>query len=104
MLAGGDADGSGRPVAELAQRSELRLDLVEARPDRPQQALAGLGGRDAAGGPRQQPQPEPLLQAADGMAQRRLRHPELRRRPGEAPLARDGEEGEEVADGLARHS
>ena len=64
-----------------------------------QQALARLGRRDAARGAGQQPQAEPLLQPAYRVAQRRLRHAELGRRPGEAPFARDGEEGGEVVDG-----
>jgi hypothetical protein len=38
------------------------------------------------------------------MTQGRLRHPELGRRFGEAALARDGEEGDEIVDGLAPHS
>ena len=62
MLAGRDADGAGGLVAQLAQRGQLGVDLLEARPDGPQQALAGLGRRDAAGGAGQQPQPEPLLE------------------------------------------
>ena len=104
MLARGDADGAGRLVAKLAQRGELGIDLVEARPDGPQQPLAGLGRRDAARGAGQQPQAEPLLQPADGVAERRLRNAELRRGPGEAALPRHREEGEEIVDVLARHS
>lgn len=45
--------------------------------DAAQQALAGLGGRDAAGGAVQEAHPEPLLEVADGMAQGGLRYPEL---------------------------
>ena len=69
-----------------------------------QQALARLGRRDAAGGAGQQPQAEPFLEAADGVAERRLRDAELRRRPGEAALPRDREEGEKIVEVFARHS
>ncbi len=48
--------------------------------------------------------PEPLLEPADGVAERRLRNAELRGGAGEAALARDGEEGNEIVDVLARHS
>ena len=50
MLAGRDADGAGRLVAQLAQRGELRVDLVEPRADGPQQALARFRRRHAARG------------------------------------------------------
>ena len=82
---------------------KLGVDLLEPRAEGPQQALARLGGRHAARGAGQQPQPEPCLQAADGLAQRRLRHAELRGGPGEAPLPRDREEGEEVVEVRPRH-
>ena len=72
MVVRGDADGAGRLVAQLAQRGHLGLDLVQARAGGAQQALPGLGRRDAAGGAGQQPQAEPFLEAADGVTQRRL--------------------------------
>ena len=100
MLAGRDADGAGGLLAQLAQRGQLGVDLVEPRADGPQQALAGLGRRDAARGAGQQPEPEPLFESADGVAERRLRNAELRGGPGEAPLLRHGEEGQEVVDVL----
>ena len=81
VLAGRDADGAGGLLAQLAQRGELGVDLVEPRADGAEQALARLGRRDAARGAGQQPQAEPLLQPADGVAQRRLRDAELRRGP-----------------------
>ena len=73
-------------------------------PNGAQQALAGLGRRHAARGAGQQAQAEPLLQPADGVAQRRLRDAELRRRPGETALPRDGEEGEQIAGVVPVHS
>ena len=89
----GDADGAGGLVAQLAQRGQLGVDLVQPRPRGAQQALARLGRRDAAGGAGQQPQAKPRLQPAQGLAQRRLRDAELRGGAGEAALPRDGEEG-----------
>ena len=74
--------GAGGLLAQLAQGRELGLDLVEPRADGLEQALARLGRRDAARGAGQQPQPEPRLEPADGLAQRRLRDAELAPRPG----------------------
>ncbi len=91
-----DADGAGGLFAQFRQRGQFRFDLVEMRPDRRQQAFAGGGGRDAAGGARQQAKPQPFLEPPDRMAQRRLRHPEPGCGPGEAAFARDGEKGDQV--------
>ena len=77
------------------------VDLVEPRAHGAEQALARLGRRHAARGAGQQPQPEPRLEPADGVAERRLGDAELRRGPGEAPLPRHGEEGEQVVAGSA---
>ena len=59
---------------------------------------------DAARRARQQPQTKPFLESTDGVAQRRLRYPQLGSRFGEAPFARDREKGKEIVDVLARHS
>ena len=83
---------------------ELGLDLLEPRAHGAKQALARLGRRDAARGAGQQPKAEPLLEPADGVAERRLRNAELRRGPGEAPLPRDREEGKQIVEMSARHS
>ena len=91
-------------VAQLAQRGQLRVDLVQARPGGTQQPLARLGRRDAAGGAGQQPQAKPRLEPAHGLAQRRLRDAELRGGTGEAPLPRHGEEGDDVIQVRAGHS
>ena len=56
MLAGGDAERSGRLVPQLAQGGELGLDLLEARADGAQQPLAGFGRRDTARGAGQKPE------------------------------------------------
>lgn len=68
MFAGIDPDGAGRGIAIGAEGFELGIDLVEARGDGGQEALAGLGRGDAAGGPREEPDTEPLFQVADGAA------------------------------------
>ena len=47
---------------------------------------------------------EPRLQSADRVAQRRLGNAELGGSLGEAPFARDGDEGEEVVQVVAAHS
>ena len=55
------------------ERGQLGVDLVEARTHGPQQALARLGRRDTARGAGQEPKAEPRFEAADRVAQRRLR-------------------------------
>ena len=60
---------AGRRLAQAADRRQRVGDAFEMRADRPQQPIARFGRRDAAGGARQQPQAEPLLQAAQGLAQ-----------------------------------
>ena len=85
-------------------RRNLAFDLVEPRPDPVEQTLARLGQGDAARRAGQQPKAEPRLQSADGVAQRRLGNAELGGSLGEAPLARDRDEGEEVVQIVAAHS
>jgi hypothetical protein len=69
MLSRSDADRAGGLLAELAQRGQLGIDLIEPRPDGAQQPLARLGRRDAARGAGQQAKTEPLLEPADRMAE-----------------------------------
>src|SRR5581483_4810634 len=99
-----DPDGARRLVPKLAERIQLSLDFLQARAHRVNQAFARFCWRDSARSAGQQPNAKPFLQSTDGVAQRRLRHPELRRRPGEAPLARDSKKGEEIVEVLPRHS
>ena len=40
MLAGGDADGAGRSVAQIGECRKFRFDLLEPRGDRAKQTLA----------------------------------------------------------------
>ncbi len=81
MLVGGDPDGPGRPPAYLGKVDEAGRDLVEARSHGLEEALPGLGRGHAPGGAREQPDAEARLQGTDGLAQRRLRNPELQRPP-----------------------
>ena len=90
-------------LAQLAQCGELRIDLVEARPYRAEQAFARFRRRDAAGGARQQAKSEPLFEAPDGVAERGLRDAELGGGVRETALARDGQEGQEVTEMSAMH-
>ena len=85
------------------ERRKLGLDLFEPRAERVQEALARVRRRHAARGAGQQPDAEPRFERAHGMAQRRLRDAELRRRLGEAALAPDGDEGHEVIEMAALH-
>ncbi len=99
-----DADGAGRFLPHFRQRRQFRVDLVEARPGGRQQALAGLGRRDGAGGAGQEPEPEPFLEPPDRMAQRGLRHPEAGGGARKAALPRHGDEGDQVVgDGRRIH-
>jgi hypothetical protein len=42
VVDGGDADGAGRPIAQVADRGDLRIDLLQPRRHVQQQALPGL--------------------------------------------------------------
>jgi aryl-alcohol dehydrogenase-like predicted oxidoreductase len=96
MLAGRDPDRASGLAPERAQRRQLGVDLLEAGPKVAQQPLAGFGRSDAARCAHQEPNAEPLLELADAVAQRRLRYTQLRRRAGEAALARRREPEENV--------
>jgi len=96
VVHGVDANGSGRPVAQITQAFKPHLDFIEVRPDRIDQVLPGFGGRYAAGGAGQQAQPQARLQGADGMAQRRLGNPEFGRRLGKAALTGYRQKGKQI--------
>jgi hypothetical protein len=98
MLARRDADRAGGLLPQLAQGSQLDIDLFESRPQAPQQAFARLRRRDAARGPGQQPDSQPLLEATHGVTQRRLRNTQLGRGPGETRLFRHCQESQEGVD------
>lgn len=104
VLGGRDADGAGGLVAQFAQGGQFGFDFVEPGCHRGQQTLACFGGRNAARGAREQPQAQSGVQRADRMAQRRLRHAELRGRSGETAFARYRDEGKQVIEIVARHA
>jgi hypothetical protein len=91
-------------LAQFGERFELGGDFLETWRDRQQQAFAGLGRRNAAGAAGEQAQPETFFQTSHRVAQRRLRHTQARRRTGEAALAGDRDEGDEIGDVFAFHS
>ena len=96
MTGGVYADRTGRFLPHFLQRRKFGVDLVEARSDGRQQALAGLGRRDAAGGAGEEPQAQLLFKAPDRMAQRGLRHPKFRCGAGKTALPRHGDKGDQV--------
>ena len=98
MLASRDADRACRLAPQLAERSQLRLDLLEPGSDGLQQPEPRLRGRDAARGAREQPKLQPFLQALDGLAQSGLRDAQLGGRLGEAALLRHHGEGGEIVE------
>ncbi|MNF99558.1 hypothetical protein D3C84_824620 [compost metagenome] len=65
-----DTDIACGGVAQITQVSQLQFDFLEVGPHPAHQALAGLGGRNAAGGARQQTQSKACFQATNRMAQR----------------------------------
>jgi hypothetical protein len=99
-----DPDGAGGLLAQGAERGQLGVDLVEARREGVEEALACLSGRHAPRGASQQPKPKPRLEATDCLAQRRLRHAKLCCGPGEALLPCHCEEGLKVVQVLPGHS
>ena len=103
VLAGRDANGPGRLLAQLAQGGERRIDIVKARTDGLKQALAGLCRSDAARRAREQPDAMPLFQSAHRVTERRGRNAKLRRRLGEAALARHGNKGRQVVEVFPGH-
>ena len=104
MLARAETNGARRLLAQITQVRERGVDLVEPRPHSAEKALARLRGRDAARRTGQETQSQAFFEAADRVAHRRRRYPELRRGAGETPLPRNGEKGEQIVDVLARHS
>ena len=91
-------------VTKLAECGQLRVDLVERWTQRTQQALASFGRRNAPRRAIQEPNPEPCLEAANGVAERRLRNAELCRSTGEAPLLCNRDERHKITKLAAAHS
>ena len=78
------------------KHGELGLDVGQARAHGAVQALARLGGRHAARGAVEQFQVEPVLQRAHRLAERGLRHADLRGCAREALGAHHGGKGRQV--------
>jgi hypothetical protein len=98
MLAGSDADGTGRAFSQFSQRRQLELNLVEPGPDLLEQALACLRRRHAAGRAGKEAHTEAFLKLADGPAQGGLRDSHARRGACEALVGGNGDESEQVID------
>jgi hypothetical protein len=103
VVCGGDPNGAGGLLPKFAQSLEPGLDLLEPRADGVEQAFARLRRRDAARGAGQQPKAEPFLEATNGVAERRLRHAELRCGLRKTALLPDGQEGQQVIQLSAVH-
>src|SRR5208337_1890342 len=104
VVTGRDPEGPGGPIPQLVERHDRGLDFRDMRPDRLEQPFARLGRRDAARGSGKKPEAESGLEAADRLAQRRLRHAELRSGAGEIPLAGDREKRSQIVQVLSGHS
>ncbi len=74
MIGRGDPDVARRLVAKLTQRVDLRVDLIEVLSDPVEQSLASLCGRNSPRGAGQEPDAEPCLELANGVAQCGLRN------------------------------
>ncbi len=102
MRSAGNTHRTCRLVAQFGQHIQLGLDLIEAVADGVEQALSGCRGGYAAGGAGEQADLHPVFQAADGLAQGGLGHPQPRRRAGKVALARHGDKGVQIVE-IALH-
>ena len=66
MFGRGDADCAGGLVAQLADRGQFGLDLLEPRTDVEDQPFPRLGGSDAARGAGEEADAQSRLQVAQG--------------------------------------
>jgi hypothetical protein len=79
------------------------VEIVEHRTQLRQEPLAHLGERDAARRAVQEADAELLLERADGLAEARARHAQMRRRFGEARALGDRHEGIHLGQPEAAH-
>ncbi len=103
MLAGRDANVSGRLLAKLAQPGQFGIDLVKPGSDGMKQPFARLGWRNIARRAREQPDTQPLFEAAYRVTEGRCRNAKLRRRVRETALACHGDEGGQVVEVFSCH-
>ncbi|MEH2474676.1 hypothetical protein V1284_006120 [Nitrobacteraceae bacterium AZCC 2299] len=103
-LPGGvEAQRAGRLAAKMIEVLQRVIDVLERRADAREQKLTGLGQRHAAGGAVDEAQVKPLLDAAQGMAQRRRRYAEFDRRVAKAAVPGDRQKRREVGGTDAAH-
>jgi MOSC domain-containing protein YiiM len=88
---------------QFRERIEFGFDLVEAVTDGAGESLTGRRGRNAARGAREKPDPQPLLQSAHGLAQRRLGDAQHGAGAGEAAFARHRHERQHIVEIAPRH-
>ena len=101
MIPSRDPDGARRLVPQLAQGGQAGVDLVEGGRYRPEQLFARFGGSHGARGPGQQPDAQPRLELADGLAEGGLRGAQLCGSAREAACLRNGLQSQEVGQVLA---
>ncbi|MNV49116.1 hypothetical protein D3C71_1410590 [compost metagenome] len=103
VVAAGDAHGAGGLVAQFGKRVEFGLDLVEAVADRLHESLSSRCRCDAACGACEQADLQAFFQAADRLAERRLRNAQCAGRFGEAAFAGHRHKGQEVVEIASWH-
>jgi len=98
-----DTQGAGRRGAEVVHFLQRFAHACERRFEPFQQALPGLGQRDAACGAMEQHHAKPFLQVADGIADGRRGQGQLGAGLAEARMAGHGGEGGEVGKVVGAH-
>jgi len=93
VVTASDAHDARRLVAQRRQFIQLCLDLIETMANGLEQALSRRRRRNAARRTRKQADLKASLQAADGLAECRLRDTQQRGGTSEAAFPRDGDEG-----------
>ena len=89
---GVDAHDARRSLAIAAHLPDGVAELGHRRPHASQKVLAGVGQRDAPGRPVEQPDPDPLFEAAQHLAQCGRRNAKRFRRAAEAQQFCDSDE------------
>lgn len=94
---------ASRCVAKRVDRLRCGLDRIERRAQPRQQSLTRLGGCYAAGRAIEQADALPFLDIADPVAQGRDGDAKAGRRPGEAPMLRNGRKSRHLHEIRATH-
>jgi hypothetical protein len=95
---GRDPDHPAKAAAAFGDLADQVVDLVQQRGRPGQQVLARRGQPHLAGGPLQQPHPQPPLQFGHIFRRQPVRSAQLFRRRGERPGLRGGHEGTHLVD------